>query len=237
MDIFNILGVVHKFLVDRYPVPKKFIIKNGVIARVILQPDLLRESDVNSEFISQIANISEVSFFIRRGPLDLPCTTRELRELLNLPRVKSVTISGLDLPLRELDEYRNLQKSRKISDRKQKRLLKLLADRENFEETLGENIINFHFFTSPIEITNLKNQINVQFREKSGNVKNYKMDWLVESLGYDFSPISDQIGNINLETGRATFNDKNIYLAGWALSGAKGVVGDSTDSARRVTER
>ena len=65
----------------------------------------------------------------------------------------------------------------------------------------------------------------------------FELDYLIESLGYDRSPICDEVEIVDAESGRAHYRGKPVYLAGWALSGAKGVVGDSTDSSRRVADR
>ena len=54
---------------------------------------------------------------------------------------------------------------------------------------------------------------------------------------YDSTPVEEGIQIIDESTGRGNYQNQAVYLAGWALSGAKGVVGDSTDSARRAVER
>ena len=203
------------------------------IARILIQPDLLTPTDINSRFISEV---TQVHFFIRRGPFDLPCTTRELRELIQLPRLKRIDIHGLDGPLSQCEQFQTLQKSRNLKDRKQKRLLKLLADAEGVEQAEGDKVVNFHFYNTPQSLTGT-DELSVTFNHKSGKEQIHQIDWLVESMGYDFSPVSEEVTNVNVQTGRAEYDSNTIYMAGWALSGATGVVGDSTDSSRRVTDR
>ena len=103
----------------------------------MLDHENLNSTDISSNFLNKIGESTDVNFFIRRGPFDLPCTTRELRELLTLPNVK-VELVGLDGQLSELDQYKKLQKSRKLDDRKQKRLLKVLADKESESKNQSE---------------------------------------------------------------------------------------------------
>ena len=90
------------------------------IARVLLEPKLLTKTDVNTVFLERIRNIETVNIFVRRSPFDLPCTTRELRELVTLPSLGEVSINGLDSELNALQQYVSLQKSRKLPDRKLK---------------------------------------------------------------------------------------------------------------------
>ena len=174
--------------------------------------------------------------------MDLPCTTRELRELLTLPNIK-VELFGLDgISLSELDQYKKLQKSRKLEDRKQKRLLKVLADKESESKSLnqtldGHRTIRFHFYHTPTEITEKSDALSCFFDAKTDGVVVKELNYLIESLGYNQTPIESTIQILDTSTGRGSYKDDRIYLAGWALSGAKGVVGDSTESARRACER
>ena len=171
----------------------------------------------------------------------MPCTTRELRELLTLPNVK-LEIFGLNgIPLSELDQYKKLQKSRKLEDRKQKRLLKVLADKENESNKLNPTddyrTIRFHFFHTPTEIQENSDTLSCYFEAKSEGIVMKEVNHLIESLGYNPTPIENEIEILDTSSGRGEYEDNRIYLAGWALSGAKGVVGDSTESARRACER
>ena len=226
------------------------------VARLLLNytHESIVESDISYQFRSSLLPTTEgtisftselnptlVHFFIRRSPFDLPCTTRELRELLTIPNVH-LKLSGLNgQPLHQMDQYKKLQKSRDLSSRKTKRLLKLLADKEkhdlNEKVTSSTKLVKFHFHHKPSSIIEANDQLEVLLESTSGNgEKKINLNYLIESLGYDPTPV-DKLDDINRETGRAKFNDETVYLAGWALSGAKGVVGDSTESARTAVER
>ena len=100
----------------------------------------------------------------------------------------------------------------------------------------GDKRVNFHFYTSPTSIAENSGLLNVTFNHLKNGETSYQLSHLIESLGYEPSPLSDQIHKIDVPSGTAVYKDMKIYMAGWALSGAKGVVGDSTDSARRATE-
>ena len=148
------------------------------IARIVLDHTNLKSTDISSTFLNTIGESTDVNFFIRRGPFDLPCTTRELRELLTLPNIK-VEIFGLDgIPLSELDQYKKLQKSRKLDDRKQKRLLKVLADKESESSNLtdGHRTIRFHFFHTPTEIQENSDTLSCYF-DDSGQTNGQKNEW------------------------------------------------------------
>ena len=191
------------------------------IARVLLEPKLLRKTDVNSLFLEKIKNVESVSIFVRRSPFDLPCTTRELRELVTLPSLGQVSISGLDSKLEELEKYILLQKSRKLPDRKLKRLLKLLAESEGKSKSSfsGEKRVNFHFHHSPVLINEISGMLDVTFNHPKNGEISYQFSHLVESLGYNPTPLSHEIKNIDVATGTAVYKDRKIYMAGWALSG------------------
>ena len=207
------------------------------IARIVLDHKNLKSTDISSPFLNTIGESTDVNFFIRRGPFDLPCTTRELRELLTLPNIK-VEIFGLDgIPLSQLDQYKKLQKSRKLDDRKQKRLLKVLAESESSNLTDGHRTIRFHFFHTPTEIQENSDTLSCYFNAKNEGIVMKEVNYLIESLGYNQTPIENEIEILDTSSGRGEYDKHRIYLAGWALSGAKGVVGDSTESARRACER
>ena len=134
----------------------------------------LAMATVASLFLSQIGAVEQVHFFVRRGPFDLPCTTRELRELVRLPVHKNdpseyirVQTSGLVSPLSQLSDYEKLQKSRKLSDRKQKRLLKVLADAEVAQNRKVGKGIHFHFYTTPVHIFHGDRNISVKCQHKT----------------------------------------------------------------------
>ena len=212
------------------------------VARLLLNftDETISKSDISSEFHANLSSTTEVHFFIRRSPFDLPCTTRELRELLTIPGVQ-LKLSGLDgVPLIEMDQYKKLQKSRDLASRKMKRLLKLLAEKEKSDLSKSidssTKLVKFHFHHKPKEIAD-QNGLDVLLESTTGKgEKRINLDFLIESLGYEPTPV-DIITDIDKSTGRAKFQEENIYLAGWALSGAKGVVGDSTESARTAVER
>ena len=156
-----------------------------------------------------------------------------------MPNV-NIVCHGLNGPLAHLDEYSRLQKSKSLQDRKQKRLLKVLAQKE-LETHAGEKNIHFWFYHKPEKfiidesenlVCHLRNSMD------SSILKPVHLDYLIESLGYDHSPVDERIRIVDGSTGRAKFQDHtNVYMAGWALSGAKGVVGDSTETARTAVER
>ncbi|CAG5107369.1 Oidioi.mRNA.OKI2018_I69.chr1.g3286.t1.cds [Oikopleura dioica] len=209
------------------------------VARVLLEPELLQPTDVSKHFIEQAQKVDKISIFIRRGPFDLPCTTRELRELIHLPSVSRIIIKGLDEPLGESEKYKKLMKSRKVQERKTKRLLKLLAESETDQKagSFGKGkTVEFNFFHTPENILDADNGgISVEFSHQ-GNSRRVDLSALVESLGYEKTPVSNFITDVDTKTGRASAFDRPIYLSGWALGGAKGVVGDSTESSRLAVQ-
>ncbi|CBY32583.1 unnamed protein product [Oikopleura dioica] len=209
------------------------------VARVLLEPALLKPSDVSAKFLELAKDVDKISLFIRRGPFDLPCTTRELRELIHLPSVSNVIINGLDKPLGESEEYAKLMKSRKVQERKTKRLLKLLAESETdkkSESKFGKGkTVEFNFFHTPENISESSDKISVEFSHR-GETKRRELSALVESLGYEKTPVSEFITDVNLQSGKAIAFDRPIYMSGWALGGAKGVVGDSTESSRLAVQ-
>ena len=115
--------------------------------------------------------------------------------------------------------------------------MKVLAEKELNQEKTGKNI-NFWFYHKPESLSMAESKLECDLKStKNEKNKKIKFDYLIESLGYDMSPIDPDVTVTDYSTGRAKLEDRNIYLAGWALSGAKGVVGDSTETARTAVER
>jgi len=150
-----------------------------------------------------------------------------------------VIINGLDKPLGESEEYAKLMKSRKVQERKTKRLLKLLAESETdkkSESKFGKGkTVEFNFFHTPEINYESSDKISVEFSHR-GETKRRDLSALVESLGYEKTPVSEFITDVNLDSGKAFAFDRPIYMSGWALGGAKGVVGDSTESSRLAVQ-
>jgi len=186
------------------------------VARVLLEPALLKPTDVSSKFLELAKDVDKISLFIRRGPFDLPCTTRELRELIHLPSVSNIVINGLTEPLGESEEYAKLMKSRKVQERKTKRLLKLLAESETHKSTFGKGkTVEFNFFHTPENISEASENILVEFSHR-GETKRRDLSALVESLGYEKTPVSAFISPMSiLKPGEARHStDRSTCQAG-----------------------
>lgn len=225
------------------------------VSRIILRPvESLKKFDVNNYALEVLAKSSVENVYIigRRGPVQIACTSKELREL---SKVESVNVC-VDPGYLELDEISKRELERDTSGQLKKKLAILESYAKNTPKP-GKKNIHFKFFNSPAEFIG-KDALEAVKLEKTrleekdgkvravgtGNYEELECGVVFRSIGYRSIPIEGI--PFNHEKGRV-LNDKGriidengivpgLYTAGWVKRGPSGVVGTNIDCARETVK-
>ena len=185
--------------------------------------------------LSQSA-IKHVSIIARRGPLEAAFTTKELRELMNLPDSSMVPIDpSILMPPSDL-----------TLTRQQSRTLQLLSKGPKNAYGSTRKTWSLDFYRSPIGITvspddpstaqlSLAHTMvdsRTQRAVPTGQTSTLPTSLVVTSLGFHGEPIASfydpGLGHLRTLDARIITNEghslKNVYASGWAATGAKGVL-------------
>ncbi|KAJ3998851.1 ferredoxin adrenodoxin reductase [Lentinula boryana] len=230
------------------------------VARMLLcPPSLLEKYDVPSHVLDALrkSQVKHVSVVGRRGPLEAAFTTKELREMINLP----------DVALRPLEEsVSNIQPR----TRQQSRTLELLrkGSRAAFGTTL--RTWSLDFYRNPLGVT-LPNSDSTSYSlslehttvdpitRRSGPLldsgvpvtSTLPTSLIVTAMGFHAESSStapyaqwydlDQKHIKTLPGGRVSTtnldsDEPKIYASGWAATGAKGVLASTMMDAYSVAE-
>eukprot|EP00761_Pharyngomonas_kirbyi_P007069 gb/GECH01007078.1/.p1 GENE.gb/GECH01007078.1/~~gb/GECH01007078.1/.p1 ORF type:complete len:519 (+),score=137.58 gb/GECH01007078.1/:1-1557(+) len=186
--------------------------------------------------------IRDIHVVGRRGPLQAACTTKEFRELTNIPDA-GVYIDPKDLDL----ELSGGQDELKAGGRALKRLYQVFeknAGRSSIEHQEDQKRIHMRFFLTPKEIIwNSEGNVEAVAFEKTklegeprsmravgtGEVQEIPCSFVLKSIGYrsigiEGVPFDEKRGIIPNENGKVTGHD-SIYVAGWLKRGPTGIIG------------
>lgn len=121
------------------------------VARMLLKPvDALREFDVPDYALAELSRsrVKRVDIVGRRGPLQLAGTTKELRELMNLPKVAFETDQTLlGEAVREVESNPKMEGARA-----RKRAMGLLKSGSKTPFSEADKSWSFQFLRSPLEL-------------------------------------------------------------------------------------
>ncbi|MBN3306310.1 ADRO protein, partial [Amia calva] len=227
------------------------------VARILLSPlDLLKKTDITEESLEAIAasQVRRVLIVGRRGPLQVACTIKELREMINLPDTKPLLdptdFKGLKDVVKELSkDVRD-----KIVD-----LHKAGMGYKTIAKQLG--YWGLKFLRSPLEIlpspdgtkaSGIRlalNRLEISGEEAravpTGEHEDVDCGLIVSSIGYQSLPIDPAVpfdlkqAVIPNTLGRVE-QVSGLYCSGWVKRGPTGVIAttmnDSFDTARSVLQ-
>ena len=220
------------------------------VARVLIKSaDLLTDTDMADEVLDSLARkqITDVHLLGRRGPAYTAFTTKELRELGQLPGV-DVMIDPADL---ELD-----QSSRAVigQDKVAARNVALFEQWSERPRTGAAQRVWFHFWTRPTAIVGSDAVSAVQVErtmiDSAGAVvgtglrKIVPAQLVVRSVGYrgvalDGVPFDAGTGRVPHAEGRVIRDGEfstDEYVTGWIKRGPTGVIGtNKSDAVETVT--
>ena len=220
------------------------------VARVLIKSaDLLTDTDMADEVLDSLARkqITDVHLLGRRGPAYTAFTTKELRELGQLPGV-DVMIDPADL---ELD-----QSSRAVigQDKVAARNVALFEQWSERPRTGAAQRVWFHFWTRPTAIVGSDAVSAVQVERTmidsdgavvgTGLRKIVPAQLVVRSVGYrgvalDGVPFDAGTGRVPHAEGRVIRDGEfstDEYVTGWIKRGPTGVIGtNKSDAVETVT--
>nr|GAT45721.1 predicted protein [Mycena chlorophos] len=212
------------------------------IARMLLTaPAVLKQYDVPSPVISVLerSKVTHVDILARRGPLQAAFTAKELRELLTLPDAAMEPIPDqlLQVPV-------DITPSRP-----QSRILQLLQ--KGSKTSFGSTAKSFsmHFFANPTglippatadngfaQLQLERTTLDAAGRAIPGaRIPPLPTSLVVPSIGLQpEKPLRVRAGRVLDVDGETAL--RNVYAAGWAATGAKGVIASTMMDAYSVAD-
>lgn len=233
------------------------------VARVLLSPlDILKGTDITQPALEALAqsHVRRVLIVGRRGPVQVACTIKEVREMVNLPNTRPEMVAA---------DFEGVAEALKDLPRPRKRLTELML--KTALETPGENeqqrrngasrTWGFRFFRSPVEILADSDRgglagirLAVNQLEGSGDgaqavltgeVEDVTCGLVISSIGYKSLPIDPVLpfdprrAIVPNDMGRVQ-QAAGLYCSGWLKTGPTGVIAttmnNSFDTARSLVE-
>ncbi|XP_023129168.1 NADPH:adrenodoxin oxidoreductase, mitochondrial [Amphiprion ocellaris] len=233
------------------------------VARILLSPiDSLKKTDITQPALEALAQsqVRRVLIVGRRGPMQIACTIKELREMVNLPGTRPEMVAT---------DFEGVAEALKDVPRPRKRLTELMlktalekpGEKEQERRNKASRIWGFRFFRSPIEVLADPNhnkiagiRLAVNKLEGSGEgaqavltgeEEDVPCGLVVSSIGYKSLSIDPSVPfdsrkaivpNIMGRVQQAA----GLYCSGWLKTGPTGVIAttmnNSFDTARSLME-
>ncbi|WOO82169.1 NADPH:adrenodoxin oxidoreductase, mitochondrial [Vanrija pseudolonga] len=223
------------------------------VARILLRPiDTLKDTDMPEDVLAVLAasSVRKVRAVGRRGPAQVAFTTKEFREMVNLP---DVAYAGVDAGL--MAQAQELTKG----DRMRTRMLALMAKPANAG---GRKTFELDFLLSPAaflpgedgrrvaaakwDVNELAFEGKAASARRTGEQVTRETDMVVESVGYRSEPLGGLLpfdskrGRVVNAGGRVTAADgtpvPGAYVSGWAGRGPVGVIASTMQDAYGLVE-
>lgn len=212
------------------------------VARLLLKPvEELRQTDIPGHVLEAFAasTVREVHIVGRRGPQHATFTTKELKELGEIPET-SVVVQTEDLPID--DDVAS--EGNRVTERN----LKVLRDWSTQSVTPSDKTLYFHFYSTPIEYSAEQKVLRVermaldpyQGITKTGQIEELPADSLIRSVGYrgmelEGLPFDESNFTIPSSEGKVA-GSRNSYVAGWIKRGPSGIIGTNKKDAAATVE-
>ena len=221
------------------------------VARILVSdPDILGETDISDHALEslQTRGVEEVLLIGRRGPLQAPFTTLELRELGDLE-----ALGDVDVIVDPADFADITEEDLEAAGKTVRNNIKVLRGYAETTPKGARRRIVFRFCTSPIEIKgdgkveSIVLGRNELVRDADGRVsakdtgerEEVPAQLVVRAVGYrglptPGLPFDERSGTIPHTDGRVE-GSRNEYVVGWIKRGPTGVIGSNKkDSADTV---
>ncbi|KAJ4485369.1 ferredoxin adrenodoxin reductase [Lentinula aciculospora] len=231
------------------------------VARMLLcPPSLLEKYDVPSHVLDTLkeSRVKHVSVIGRRGPLEAAFTTKELREMMNLPDValQPLEESVLDVQARTRQQSRTLDLLKKGSQAKFGTTLKSWS-LDFYRNPIGVKVPDSK---SPSYSLSLGHTVVDPITKRAGPLlssegvplqSHHPTSLIVTAMGFHAEPSPtapyaqwydfDQKHIKTLPGGRVSStnldsDEPKMYASGWAATGAKGVLASTMMDAYSVAE-
>ncbi|KAJ8363601.1 hypothetical protein SKAU_G00124320 [Synaphobranchus kaupii] len=228
------------------------------VARILLSPhDILTNTDITQPSLEALANsrVRRVLIVGRRGPLQVACTIKEIREMVNLTGTRPDMLSA---------DFKGIAEVLKDLPRPRKRLTELMMKAVQATPA-GDGLTSrqwgFRFLRSPVEVLPSPDltrtagiRLGVNRLEGSGDgaravptgeTEDIECEMVISSIGYQSLPIDPAVpfdprkAIIPNAMGRV-LQATGLYCSGWIKRGPTGVIGttmnDSFDTARALIQ-
>lgn len=223
------------------------------VARILLtSPSVLRRYDVPEHVLEVLSRstVKHVSIVGRRGPLEAAFTTKELREMINLPEASMIPIEPTLL----------IPPPGVTPTRQQRRTLELLQKGSKNPPGSTLKTWSLDFYRSPTNLTppstaSASDMANLTLAHTrvdpatsrsvpTGETSTLLTSLVVTSLGFHTDPettfFDPVLSHLRTSAGRITSPEglplKNVYGSGWAANGAKGVLASTMMDAYAVAD-
>lgn len=206
------------------------------VTRILIKPvSELEATDIPQHVLDALARstVSRVHVVGRRGPEHATFTTKELKELGEIPGVE-VIIDPEDLP----SDFAQASSANKVVARN----LEVMSEWTKREQTCDKSI-EFHFYCAPVSM-DLERGIlfvnKMKFDDHghlvaSGEVKEIESQMVIRSIGYRGEGLPgvpfDQVANVIPSVDSAVVGLANSYVAGWIKRGPTGIIGTNKKDA------
>lgn len=212
------------------------------VARLLLKPvEQLRQTDIPDHVLEAFAAsaVREVHIVGRRGPQHATFTTKELKELGEIPDA-SVVVRTEDLPTD--DDVAS--EGNRVTERN----LKVLREWSAQPVTTSDKMLYFHFYSTPIEYNAEQKLLRVECMAldpnqgitTTGRFEDLPADSLIRSVGYrgielEGLPFDESNYTIPSSEGKVA-SSRNSYVAGWIKRGPSGIIGTNKKDAVATVE-
>uniref|UniRef100_A0A8D3D088 NADPH:adrenodoxin oxidoreductase, mitochondrial n=1 Tax=Scophthalmus maximus TaxID=52904 RepID=A0A8D3D088_SCOMX len=233
------------------------------VARVLLSPiNMLKKTDVTQPALEALAEsqVRRVLIVGRRGPIQVACTIKELREMVNLPGTRPEMVAadfeGVTEALKDVPRPR-----KRLTELMLKTALEIPGEKEQQRRSMASRTWGFRFFRNPVEVladpgSNRTAGVRLAVNRLEGSgeggravltgeVEDVSCGLVINSIGYKSLPIDPSVpfdsrravvpnnmGRVQQATG--------LYCSGWLKTGPTGVIAttmnNSFDTARSVVE-
>lgn len=233
------------------------------VARILLSPlDFLKKTDITQPALEALGRslVRRVLIVGRRGPLQVACTIKELREMVNLPDTR---------PDMEPSDFHGVTEALKDLPRPRKRLTELLVkaaleapgEKEQERRSRASRAWALRFLRSPLEVlptadltraaairlavNRLEGSGDGAWAVTTGEVEDVACGLVISSIGYKSLPIDpavpfDPSKAIIPNTMGRVDQAAGLYCSGWVKRGPTGVIAttmnDSFDTARTLLQ-
>jgi ferredoxin--NADP+ reductase len=206
------------------------------VTRILIKPvSELEKTDIPEHVLEALraSTVRRVHVIGRRGPANATFTTKELKELGEIPGV-DVVVNPKDLPV----DFAAASDGNKVVARN----LDVMAE-WSVREAHRDRSIHFHFYSAPKNMDLESGILNVEIKElveggslaASGYVEGIPAQLVIRSIGYrgeglpgvPFDPSTNVIPSVD----SAITGLENCYVAGWIKRGPSGIIGTNKKDA------
>jgi ferredoxin/flavodoxin---NADP+ reductase len=221
------------------------------VARILVtDPDILATTDIADHALKSLHDrgVEEVLIIGRRGPLQAPFTTLELRELGDLEGLGDVDVIVDPADFAGISEEDLAAAGKTVRNN-----IKVLRGYAETEPRGAKRRIVFRFRTSPIEIkgdekvesivlgrNELVNENGRIVAKDTGERDEVPAQMVVRAVGYrgvptPGLPFDDKTGTIPHTAGRID-GSRNEYVVGWIKRGPTGVIGSNKKDSQETVD-